>query len=165
MLVVMLLIGLGTGIQPLLGYCFGAGNRKRFIGVLKFSIGLALCMSAVLTVICYFGAAPMVRAFLDNDAAFGFAFSFARTLIISGPILGLLFVFINTIQAMGSAIPTLILSISRQGIIYLPILFTFHHFFNTPRMLVMAQPVADYLATTLAIILFVVTFKRIKMIK
>ena len=107
----------------------------------------------------------MVRAFLDNDAAFGFAFSFARTLIISGPILGLLFVFINTIQAMGSAIPTLILSISRQGIIYLPILFTFHHFFNTPKMLVMAQPVADYLATTLAIILFVVTFKRIKIAK
>lgn len=165
MLVVMLLIGLGTGIQPLLGYCFGAGNRKRFVGVLKFSIALAVCMSAVLTVICYFGAAPMVRAFLDNDAAFDFAFSFARTLIISGPILGILFVFINTIQAMGVAIPTLILSISRQGIIYLPTLFMFHHFFNTPKMLVMAQPVADYLSTTLAVILFVITFKRVKMLK
>lgn len=165
MLVVMLLIGLGTGIQPLLGYCFGAGNRKRFVGVLKFSIVLAVCMSAVLTVICYFGAAPMVRAFLDNDAAFDFAFSFARTLIISGPILGILFVFINTIQAMGVAIPTLILSISRQGIIYLPTLFMFHHFFNTPKMLVMAQPVADYLSTTLAVILFVITFKRVKMLK
>ncbi len=165
MLVVMLLIGVGTGIQPLLGYCFGAGNRKRFVGVLKFSVALAICMSAILTVICYFGAAPMVRAFLDNDAAFGFAFSFARTLIISGPILGVLFVFINTIQAMGMAVPTLILSISRQGIIYLPTLFMFHHFFNTPKMLVMAQPVADYLSTTLAIVLFVITFKRVKMLK
>lgn len=165
MLVVMLLIGVGTGIQPLLGYCFGAGNRKRFVGVLKFSVVLAICMSAVLTVICYLGAAPMVRAFLDNDAAFEFAFSFARTLIISGPILGVLFVFINTIQAMGVAVPTLILSLSRQGIIYLPTLFMFHHFFNTPKMLVMAQPVADYLSTLLAIILFVITFKRIKMLK
>lgn len=165
MLVVMLLIGVGTGIQPLLGYCFGAGNRKRFVGVLKFSIVLALCMSAVLTVICYFGASPMVRAFLDNDAAYGYAFSFARTLIISGPILGVLFVFINTIQAMGAAVPTLILSISRQGIIYLPTLLAFHHIFNTPKMLVMAQPVADYLSTTLAIILFIITFKRMKMLK
>ena len=34
MIVVMLLIGVGTGIQPLLGYCFGARNRKRFVGVL-----------------------------------------------------------------------------------------------------------------------------------
>ena len=165
MLVVMLLIGLGTGIQPLLGYCFGAGNRKRFMGVLKFSVALALCMSAVLTIVCYFGAAPMVRAFLDNDAAFGFAFSFARTLIISGPILGVLFVFINTIQAMGLAGPTLILSISRQGIIYLPTLFVFYKLFNTPKMLVMAQPVADYLATTLAVILFILTFKRVKTLK
>lgn len=165
MLVVMLLIGVGTGIQPLLGYCFGAGNRKRFLGVLKFSVVLALCMSAVLTVICYFGASPMVRAFLDNEAAYGYAFSFARILIYSGPILGLLFVFINTIQAMGAAVPTLILSISRQGIIYLPTLLTFHYLFDTPRMLVMAQPVADYLSTTLAIVLFIITFKRMKVLK
>lgn len=165
MLVVMLLIGVGTGIQPLLGYCYGAGNRKRFIGVLKFSIVLALCMSAVLTVVCYMGASTMVRAFLDNDAAYGYAFSFARILIYSGPILGVLFVFINTIQAMGAAIPTLILSVSRQGIIYLPTLLIFHHVFNTPKMLVMAQPVADYISTTLAIILFIVTCKRTNMLK
>lgn len=165
MLVVMLLIGVGTGIQPLLGYCFGAGNRKRFLSVLKFSIVLALCMSAVLTVVCYLGASPMVRAFLDNKAAYDYAFSFARILIYSGPILGLLFVFINAIQAMGAAVPTLILSISRQGIIYLPILLLFHYIFDTPRMLVMAQPVADYLSTTLAVILFIVTFKRRKNVK
>lgn len=165
MLVVMLLIGVGTGIQPLLGYCFGAGNRKRFLGVLKFSVCLALCMSAVLTVICYLGASPMVKAFLEDEAAYNYAFSFARILIYSGPILGLLFVFINTIQAMGVALPTLILSLSRQGIIYLPTLLTFNYMFDTPKMLVMAQPVADYLSTTLAIILFIITFKRVKVLK
>ena len=165
MLVVMLLIGVGTGIQPLLGYCFGAGNRKRFVGVLKFSVVLALCMSAILTVACYFGASGMVRAFLDNDAAYNYAFSFTRILIYSGPILGVLFVFVNAIQAMGAAIPTLVLSISRQGIIYIPTLISFHYIFNTPTMLVMAQPVADYLSVTLAIILFIVTFKRMKVLK
>lgn len=36
MIAVMLLIGVGTGIQPLLGYCFGAGNGKRYRAVLKF---------------------------------------------------------------------------------------------------------------------------------
>ena len=107
----------------------------------------------------------MVRAFLDNDAAFEYAFSFARILIYSGPILGVLFVFVNAIQAMGAAVPTLILSISRQGIIYIPTLIAFHYIFDTPRMLVMAQPVADYLSVTLAIILFIVTFKRMKALK
>ena len=122
-------------------------------------------MSAVLTVICYLGASPMVKAFLEDEAAYNYAFSFARILIYSGPILGLLFVFINTIQAMGVALPTLILSLSRQGIIYLPTLLTFNYIFDTPKMLVMAQPVADYLSTTLAIILFIITFKRVKVLK
>ena len=70
MIVVMLLIGLGTGIQPLLGYCFGAKNKQRYMAVLKFSLCLALAMSIVMTIICYFGAAPLVTAFLENKDAF-----------------------------------------------------------------------------------------------
>lgn len=70
MIVVMLLIGLGTGIQPLLGYCFGARNRKRYLDVLKFSCILALCLSLVMTVACYCGAGPLVRAFLEDQEAF-----------------------------------------------------------------------------------------------
>ena len=43
--IVMLLIGLGSGIQPLLGYCFGAKNKKRYMDVLKFSLCLAFGLS------------------------------------------------------------------------------------------------------------------------
>ena len=87
MIVVMLLIGLGTGIQPLLGYCFGAKNRQRYIAVLKFSVCLALGMSIVMTIICYLGAAPLVTAFLDNKDAFSYGFTFSRIYIISAPAL------------------------------------------------------------------------------
>lgn len=160
MIVVMLLIGLGTGIQPLLGYCFGARNRKRYLDVLKFSCILALCLSLVMTVACYCGAGPLVRAFLEDQEAFSYGMSFARIYIYSGPILGLLFVFINAIQSTGAALPSLILSISRQGLLYLPILFTVNAVFHTPRTLAMTQPITDYLATTLAVILFVVTYKK-----
>lgn len=160
MIAVMLLIGLGTGIQPLLGYCFGARNRKRYLAVLRFSVILALCLSFVMSAICYFGAAPLVTAFLDNPDAFDFGFMFSRVYILSGPILGLLFVFINAIQSTGAAIPSLILSVSRQGLLYLPILFTIDSLFNSARNLALAQPITDYLATALAVILFIVTYKR-----
>ena len=160
MIVVMLLIGVGTGIQPLLGYCYGARNRKRYLAVLKFSLILALCMSAVMTVICYAGAGPLVRAFLENEDAFTFGMTFARIYIYSGPILGVLFVMINAIQSVGAALPSLILSISRQGLLYLPILFTINALFNSPRNLAMAQPLTDYLATVLSIVLFIITYKK-----
>ena len=160
MVAVMLLIGLGTGIQPLLGYCFGAGNRKRFIGVLKFSLLLAIALSAVMTVICYLGAGPMVNAFLEQKEAYSYGMRFARTLIISAPVLGILFVMINTIQAMGAALPSMILSISRQGLIYIPVLFTFNAIFNKPEMLVIAQPVTDYVAAVLSVVLAILSFRR-----
>ena len=160
LIVVMLLIGLGTVIQPLLGYCFGAGNGKRYMEVLRFSLILAFGMSVIMTVICYFGAGPLVTAFLDHADAFGFCMSFARIYIFSGPIIGILFVFVNAIQATGAALPALILSVSRQGILYIPILLAFHNLLHTAQTLALAQPVADYLSVVLAAALFFVTYRK-----
>ena len=160
MIVVMLLIGLGTGIQPLLGYCFGARNRKRYLAVLKFSLILAFCLSAVMTVICYCGAGPLVHAFLEDPDAFSYGMSFARIYIYSGPVMGLLFVFVNAIQSTGAALPALILSVSRQGLIYLPVLLLFRSVFDSATMLAAAQPITDYLSVTLAITLFIFTYRK-----
>jgi len=159
MIVIMLLIGLGTGVQPLLGYCFGARNRERFLGVLKFSMALALGLSIVMTVICYLGARPMVNAFLSDADALGYGMQFARIYILSGPIMGVLFVLINTLQGMGAAVPSLILSVSRQGIIYIPVLLLIYKVFDNARMLAMAQPITDYLSVTLAVILFIHVYR------
>lgn len=157
---VMLLVGVGTGIQPLLGYNFGAGNRKRFLGVLRFSLILAVSLSVMMTVVCYLGAGPMVNAFLTDPQSYEFGMRFARMLIISGPVLGVLFVMINTIQAMGAALPSLILSISRQGLLYIPVLFTFHALFASAQTLVLAQPVTDYLSVALSIVLMIVSYRK-----
>ncbi|SHJ35022.1 MATE family efflux transporter [Hespellia stercorisuis] len=160
MIAVMLLIGLGTGIQPLLGYCYGAGNRKRYLSVLKFSLGLAFSLSIVMTVICYCGAGPLVKAFLQDSDAFAYGMSFARIYIYSGPVLGILFVFINAIQSTGASLPSLVLSISRQGLLYVPILLIFREVFDSARMLAAAQPVTDYLAAALSVVLFVFTYRK-----
>lgn len=160
MIVVMLLIGLGTGIQPLLGFCFGARNKKRYMAVLRFSLCLAFGLSLIMTVICYCGAGPLVTAFLDNADAYEYGMQFARIYILSGPVMGILFVMINAIQSTGAALPSLILSISRQGLLYMPILFVFSHIFDSARMVAMAQPVTDYLSTVLAVILFIVTCRK-----
>lgn len=113
-----------------------------------------------MTVICYCGAGPLVKAFLENDDAFGYGMSFARIYIYSGPILGILFVFINAIQSTGAAFPSLILSVSRQGLLYIPILLAINQIFKTPKTLAMSQPITDYLATALSFIIFVFTYKK-----
>ncbi len=160
MICVMLLIGVGTGIQPLLGYCFGARNKKRYMSVLRFSLGLAFCMSLVMTLVCYLGAGPLVTAFLDDPKAYDYGMSFARIYILSGPVLGLLFVFINAIQSTGAALPSLILSISRQGLLYIPTLVIMSNAVRTARGAALAQPVTDYLATAFSAVLFLITYRK-----
>lgn len=160
MIVVMLLIGLGVGIQPLLGYCYGAGKRERYKEVLKFSLFLAVSLSLIMTVICYFGAGFLVKTILDDMNAYAYGIEFARTYIYSGPIMGILFVFINAIQSMGAAIPALILNISRQGLVYIPVLFIFRKVFDSARMIAAAQPVTDYVAVILATVLFIISFRK-----
>lgn len=62
MIVVLLQIGLGQGVQPLLGYCYGARNKKRFQEIIRYTNHLGLIMGIVLTVICYCFAGTIVLA-------------------------------------------------------------------------------------------------------
>ena len=157
---VMLLIGIGVGVQPLLGFCFGAKLRKRYLSVLRFTLIVAFITSIIMTVVCYVFAGPLVRFILEEPAAYDYGFTFSRVYILSGPVLGILFVMINAIQSTGAMLPSLILSISRQGIIYYPMLIIFTTFFDTAKMAAMTQPVTDYIAAALAVILFIFTFRK-----
>lgn len=162
MITVMLLIGLGSGIQPLLGYCYGSKNVKRFSEVMKFSCTLALIMSVVMSLITYVLAVPLVQAFVNVESQVAYGSEFVKILVISGPILGILFVMINALQGMGAAVPSLVMSASRQGIFYIPLLLIITALTNTANWIVMAQPITDYFATALSVLLFLRTYKKFK---
>ena len=157
---VMLLIGIGIGVQPLLGFCFGARMRKRYIAVLRFTLIVSTITSFIMTFVCYTFAGPLVEFILEEPAAYSYGFEFSRVYILSGPVIGLLFVMINAIQSTGAMIPSLILSLSRQGIIYYPVLILFTSYYDTAKMAAMSQPVTDYIAAALAVILFILTFRK-----
>ncbi len=157
---VMLLIGIGIGVQPLLGFCFGARMRKRYIAVLRFTLIVSTITSLIMTFVCYTFAGPLVEFILEEPAAYSYGFEFSRVYILSGPVIGLLFVMINAIQSTGAMIPSLILSLSRQGIIYYPVLILFTSYYDTAKMAAMSQPVTDYIAAALAVILFILTFQK-----
>ena len=65
----MVCMGLGQGVQPILGYCVGAKLWDRFKKVLRFSLVFAFLLSAVLTGICYLFTNQIVSAFLTDTTA------------------------------------------------------------------------------------------------
>ena len=157
----MVCIGLGQGVQSILGYCAGAGLWDRFKKVMKFSLVFALCLSALLTGVCYLFTGQIVRAFLTEPAAFDLGVEFARILLSTSFLFGIFYVLVNALQAMGAATEALIINLSRQGLIYLPALFLLNSLLGITG-LAWAQPVADILSTVLVALLYGRKFKNIQ---
>ena len=155
----MICMGLGQGIQPLLGYCIGARLWKRFKDVFKFSAISALILGASLTILCYLSVDQIVSVFLTDTTAFDHAVQFSRILLTTSFLFGLFYVLVNGIQAMGAATASLIISLSRQGIIYIPALFILKAVLGLIG-LVWAQPVADIFSPILAAALYIKTYRR-----
>lgn len=149
MISTMLMIGIGAGIQPLLGYNYGAKNITRMNGIIKFSSVITTVMGLIFTIIFYFEAETLIKVFLDDPQIVEIGTRFLRVMIIPMPIVGIQFILINTYQAMGMAVPSLVLSLARQGLIYIPALFIGNYFFGQDG-LVFAQPLADGLTTILS---------------
>ena len=155
----MICIGFGQGIQPLLGYCVGAGMWERFKRVMRFSAVCSFVLSAVMTIICYLFTTGIVSAFLTDADAFGYGLRFARILLTTSFLFGVFYVLSNALQAMGAATEALIINLSRQGIIYIPAMFFLKATVGL-NGLVWAQPVADLLSPGLVFALYLRTVKE-----
>ena len=159
MLPVMVLVGLCQGIQPLIGYNYAAKNIDRMKSVLKYVSILGSILGVVFTILIYFFGGKMVEMFIKDAETIKVGSTFIKTLIISAPVLGVQFVLNNTFQTMGKAVPSLILSISRQGLIFIPVLFIANSILGL-NGIVCAQPIADILTVIISIVLFAITYKK-----
>ena len=149
----MVCIGLGQGVQPLLGYCVGAKKWERYKGVFRFSMIFAFILRTALTAICYLFLPQIVSAFLTDAAAFDYGVAFSKILLCTSFLFGVFYVMTNALQACGAATESLIVNISRQGLIYIPAMFIFGELFHETG-LIWAQPVADVLSLALAAVLY-----------
>lgn len=153
MMMGMVCIGLGQGVQPLLGYCVGAKKWERYRSVLRFSLVFAFVLSAVLTGVCCLFTDQIVSVFLTGMAAFDYGVSFTHILLYTSFLFGVFYMLLNALQACGAALESLIVNISRQGLIYIPAMFVLGAAFRETG-LIWAQPVADILSLLLAVALY-----------
>ena len=160
MIIIVVAIGLGQGVQPLMGYCVGARNRERFKSIVKFSTIFSAILGIIMTVICLLLLTPLVKVFLTDEAAFEYGVKFTEIMLTTSIPFCIFFVFLNALQAMGEALPSLIISVCRQGIIYIPAMFILNVVMGM-NGIAWAQPVADLLSTALVIILYIRSYKKI----
>ena len=153
MIVLLLLTGFSFGGQPLFGYYYGAGDKQRFGELfrfcLKFISGLALALSAVVFIL----AKPFTRIFMDNETIIADGALMLRLQVVSMVFVGVVLLMTILFQATGKAVGSSILSVSRQGIVFMVVLFVAANLFGYAGVL-FSQAVADFLSAILAVVLF-----------
>ena len=159
--IVFIHMGITNGIQPLLGYCFGAGLRRRFLDILKFSGILTVVCGTILSAGYIIFSRQIVALFIDDASVIDYGGPMLIATSIAGPILGLLFLAINSMQALGRPLPATMLSVCRQGLIFIPLLYLLDAVFGLSGIN-FTQAVADYISIILAMILLVRTLKKFK---
>lgn len=152
MIVTLIGIGIGSGVQPFLGYCYGAKNRDRLTEGIRFSCVFGLVFCLIVSSLCFIFAKPIVTVFLTDITALEAGVRFTRILMSTAWLIGAFAICQNTLQAVGAATPALLASVFRQGIIFIPAVFIMKAIIGV-NGLIWAQPVADVLSLVLVILM------------
>mgnify|MGYP002317195818 CR=1 FL=1 len=161
MIVILLQIGLCAGIQPLIGYNYGARNVKRLKKIFFFTGLCAVIMGTVLTLLMVIARKPIIHAFINDQEVVTSGIKMMIALQLSGPVIGILFLCINTLQGMGKALQSLLLTVCRQGLAFIPMLFILNKLFQLNGV-IYAQSVADFISIVIAGIICGVTLWHVE---
>lgn len=154
MIVIMIIMGITMGLQPFFGFNFGARNFRRLIrGIWACLIfGSGLCLAAA---VFFFMTPGWFMGIFSNDPQVqAIGIIMMKRCIISLPLIAIQMTFLTYLQATGQAVRSMIINLSRQCLIYLPVVFLMNRFMQLKGLL-MSQPIAD-VATTLLAVTFVV---------
>lgn len=162
--IVMVVIGLNQGMQPIAGYNFGARRYDRVLGVLNKALIFGSVITLTGFVIGVFFPTPFVSVFAkDSPQLIKLSAHALSCMVMMFPIVGIQIVSTAFFQSIGYAPKSIFLSLTRQLIFLVPAIFILPHLYAAPlEGLWHAAPVADGLASVLAITLLVLQVKKFK---
>ena len=160
LLIVFIHMGISNGVQPLLGYNYGCGNHKRFFSILKFSALCTVVLGTILSGVCIVFRYPIIRLFIDNTSVINYGAKMLMATSLAGPVLGILFLCITSIQALNNPFSSTMLSVCRQGIFFIPLLYALNFLFGLTGV-IYTQTVTDYLTVIISVFFLKSSLKKI----
>ena len=153
--------GIAQGAQPITSYNYGAKNAERVKQSYKILLSVCVIYSVILWAIIM--AFPQVFAKLFTTDAELIAFTaqalriYCRVLFVFGIQIACQMTFVS----IGNAPCSIIVAILRKFILLIPLIYILPHFMeNKTNAVYMAEPVADVIAVSCTLILFLVQFRK-----
>lgn len=159
-LIIMIVIGVNQGMQPIVGYNFGCKNLLRVKQTFFYAVKVATIITSIGFLLGFFTPHLLVSAFSSDDDIIELSAIALRFVTLAYAFVGFQMVTTSFFQCIGMAKISIILSLSRQVLILLPILYTLPLFFGLDGVWA-ASPLSDFLSTALAYIAIYWFFKSI----
>ncbi len=156
-----MIFGFIKGFQPIAGFSYGTKNYKRLNEATKYSIILSTAFCVVLGIIMISCPSQLISLFTKGNA--DMISAGAKSLRANGisiMVFGFYTVYSSLFLALGKAKGGLFLGICRQGICFIPIIFSFPLFWGLNGILY-AQPIADGIAAIIAAIMAIFLHKQL----
>ena len=154
MFAAMPLMGIGQGLQPILGFNYGAKRFDRALEVTKFSLLVAGGYSLFAFGLLVFFAGPVTTIFTTDEALLEIGAHAARYVYAAFFLVGFQIVGSVVFQSLGMVRETFITSTSRQVLFLVPLLLVLPRFLQVDGIW-LAFPIADVLSAILVLVLVV----------
>ncbi len=148
----MPMIGLVQGFLPITGYNYGANNYQRVKEVLKISYKWITLISIVLYALLMVFTRPVIAVFTTDQQLINMGVHAFRLIILLTPIVGFQLISASYFQAIGKALPSFILALSRQILLLLPLILILPLFWKLEGLWY-AFPLADSAAVLITLIM------------
>lgn len=153
MIALLILTGFAFGGQPIISYFYGAKNREKLQELLRFVFCFMITLAIILTIILELAAPFILKGFLKDPDIVSSCVAMFRWQIISLVFVAVVFLITIIFQATGKVMDALIMSICRQGVVFLAILWAVSRIAGYYGILV-SQAAADVVTAVIALILF-----------
>lgn len=158
---IMINMGFNQGMQPIAGYNFGAGKYTRVKRVFKLTVICATIVSCVGFIVSEFMPDLAVSLFTNDPELKELAVKGLRLANLAFPLVGFQMVATNFFQSLGMVHKSILLSLSRQLLFLVPLIYFLPVFFGH-RGVWMSFPIADTAAIVLSTILLLSLFRKFR---
>ena len=160
-IVVMIVMGLNQGMQPIAGYNFGAKLYGRVNKELRLTIIYATAVTTFGFLVGMLVPDLVVGIFTSDAELTELSVTGLRITVMFFPIIGFQMVTSNFFQSIGMAGKAIFLSLTRQMLILLPCLLVLPQFFGVAGVWY-SMPVSDLLASLIALVMLVCQFRKFR---
>lgn len=158
-------VGMAQGSQPIVGFNYGAGQLQR--SKKTFMLSASICFIAATVGFIFFQFFPQIVISIFGSGENGYEEFAQKTMRIFLSMLmlnGVQMTIANYFSAIGKPLKGVVLSLTRQILLIVPLMIILPLFFGLDGVLY-AAPITDSIAFTLAAILIIFEFKRDKRYK